>query len=214
MTITSKAALAKHLGVSKPRVSQYIERGMPVRDDGKLDLETCVKWIGENFRQGVKFKDRGAERARTLNSPERSPRVDATKEVDATDPLAGEPWRTPVKGRVLADEHPAVAALADLLGQAGPCIADATLAAGCGIRAAYALELIVGQALTDFAEKFLAERRIMDVHADYSFGEYIDDTGRMQEADFAALSARAGEPFDVCDCERFYDAVKGVNRPC
>ena len=44
-TITTKAALAKTLNISKARVSQYIAKGMPVRPDGRLDREVAVKWL-------------------------------------------------------------------------------------------------------------------------------------------------------------------------
>lgn len=45
MTITTKAGLAAELGISKARVSQYVQRGLPVRSDGKLDREQALYWI-------------------------------------------------------------------------------------------------------------------------------------------------------------------------
>jgi hypothetical protein len=37
--IVSKAELAEELGISRPRVSQMIARGLPVRHDDRVDLE-------------------------------------------------------------------------------------------------------------------------------------------------------------------------------
>jgi hypothetical protein len=48
MTNISKAAFARELGVSKARISQLITRGLPVRDDGKIDRDTALTWVKRN----------------------------------------------------------------------------------------------------------------------------------------------------------------------
>jgi hypothetical protein len=64
MTIVTKAGLAAELGISKPRVSQYCARGMPIRSDDKIDREAAIKWIAENH---VSLNDQaGAGLARKL----------------------------------------------------------------------------------------------------------------------------------------------------
>jgi hypothetical protein len=54
--IITKAELAKELHVSKPRVSNFISRGLSVRHDGRIDLEAACEWI-VNFgaNQGPSF---------------------------------------------------------------------------------------------------------------------------------------------------------------
>lgn len=44
-TIITKAVLAERLGVSRARVSQMVARGLPVREDGKVDLEQAAAWV-------------------------------------------------------------------------------------------------------------------------------------------------------------------------
>lgn len=68
MTITTKAALAAELKVSKSRVSQYLRAGLPVRSDGKLDREASLNWIALNLRSGA-HHDKGPARARDLEPP-------------------------------------------------------------------------------------------------------------------------------------------------
>ena len=45
--IISKSGLAKLIGVSKSRVSQYVKEGMPVRPDGKLNQGEVLNWIDD-----------------------------------------------------------------------------------------------------------------------------------------------------------------------
>jgi hypothetical protein len=46
--IINKTELARRLGVSAPRISQLIGRGLPVRPDGKIDLESALAWVSAN----------------------------------------------------------------------------------------------------------------------------------------------------------------------
>lgn len=45
----SKSGLAKRLGVSKARVSQFVTAGMPVRPDGKVALGEALAWVEEHI---------------------------------------------------------------------------------------------------------------------------------------------------------------------
>ena len=47
--ITTKAGFSRLLGVSKPRVSQYVAMGLPVRADGRLNLDEALRWVRENI---------------------------------------------------------------------------------------------------------------------------------------------------------------------
>lgn len=66
MTVTTKAALAAELGITKARVSQYVKRGMPVRSDGKLDRESAVKWISDNHPDYGRERQVGVKRANDI----------------------------------------------------------------------------------------------------------------------------------------------------
>jgi phage terminase Nu1 subunit (DNA packaging protein) len=46
--IINKQELVRRLGVSAPRISQLLKRGLPARSDGKIDLEVALTWISAN----------------------------------------------------------------------------------------------------------------------------------------------------------------------
>jgi hypothetical protein len=45
VTVVRKSELVRRLGVSRPRVSQFVALGMPTRDDGKVELEQACEWV-------------------------------------------------------------------------------------------------------------------------------------------------------------------------
>ena len=47
-TIT-KAAFARELGVSKPRVTQMVQMGLPVLPNGRLDRRVVLRWRRDNI---------------------------------------------------------------------------------------------------------------------------------------------------------------------
>ena len=61
--IITKAQLARDLGVSRARVTQYADMGMPVLSDGKLDKAACLDWLRQNvYLWNNKWRDRGVFR--------------------------------------------------------------------------------------------------------------------------------------------------------
>ncbi|MEM6440055.1 MAG: hypothetical protein AAF763_10235 [Pseudomonadota bacterium] len=46
--VLSKSAFADELGLTKARVSQLIDKGLPVRADGRLDRAAAFAWYREN----------------------------------------------------------------------------------------------------------------------------------------------------------------------
>jgi len=64
MTITTKASLAAELGISKARISQYVQRGLPVLRSGKLDREQALYWIKSHIYYTL--SSHGSTRARQL----------------------------------------------------------------------------------------------------------------------------------------------------
>jgi hypothetical protein len=49
MRIVNKTVLAGILGVSKSRVSQYVQAGMPVRADGLVDADAAAAWVADRI---------------------------------------------------------------------------------------------------------------------------------------------------------------------
>jgi len=47
--VETKAAFARRVGVSSARVSQLINRGMPVRVDGLVDVAVALAWLEDNL---------------------------------------------------------------------------------------------------------------------------------------------------------------------
>jgi phage terminase Nu1 subunit (DNA packaging protein) len=47
--VLTKSEFAEELHVSCPRVSQFVKRGLPVRRDGRVDLERACAWVVENI---------------------------------------------------------------------------------------------------------------------------------------------------------------------
>jgi hypothetical protein len=43
--LINKTELAAELGVSRPRISQLIARGLPVEPDGRINLELACYWV-------------------------------------------------------------------------------------------------------------------------------------------------------------------------
>jgi hypothetical protein len=48
-TIVTKAELSRMLKVSRARVSQFVQLGMPVRDDGRLGTVVALQWVVGNI---------------------------------------------------------------------------------------------------------------------------------------------------------------------
>jgi hypothetical protein len=46
--IVSKSELASALGISRPRITQFCQQGLPVRPDGRLDRIAALMWIVRN----------------------------------------------------------------------------------------------------------------------------------------------------------------------
>lgn len=48
MAIVTKSELAKTLGISRGRVTQFLTAGMPTRADGKIDRDVALNWLIKN----------------------------------------------------------------------------------------------------------------------------------------------------------------------
>jgi phage terminase Nu1 subunit (DNA packaging protein) len=64
--VVSKAEFPHRLGVSKARVSQYCGDGLPVRPDGRIDLDRATAWVRNNVlnTEANGFSPMGQDHAR------------------------------------------------------------------------------------------------------------------------------------------------------
>ncbi len=66
MELTTQAALARELGITRQRVHQLVKDGLPVRADGKLDAVRVRAWLKDNW-----VPDPSAELRRSLRASRR-----------------------------------------------------------------------------------------------------------------------------------------------
>jgi hypothetical protein len=52
MELVTRSELAAELHISRPRFSVLVDRGLPVRADGKIDLERACRWIIDTLDDG------------------------------------------------------------------------------------------------------------------------------------------------------------------
>jgi hypothetical protein len=190
MTIVTKAALAAELGISRPRVSQYVQRGMPVRADGKLDREVAVQWVADNHLT-VRPNDKGATRARKIakEKPGRPARRAPRR-----------PETEPQTSDVML-----LNAVAEMVAKAGPVAAAMAIELGLPCRIAFALDEMIAVELATVAENFLIARGFDHYNRGYTILEEIPRAA--MEVDWSALAAKAGEPLDEDAWGAFVDAL-------
>ncbi|WCS24471.1 hypothetical protein LOK46_25605 [Methylobacterium sp. NMS14P] len=180
MAITTKAALAAELRISKARVSQYVKAGMPVRSDGKLNREEALRWVSTN-QLSQTYEDKGANRARKLEKPSK---------------LKASP------GPMVGNYEPEVAVARAILGPAYRLIAERAVEAGVSIEMAYALALRVASELDDLGSKTLVRCGFPGFAKTLTIGD-LCDVREFPDPDWPALAKKTGTTFDELACERF-----------
>jgi hypothetical protein len=175
MAAITKARLAAELNVSKARVSQYVKRGLPVLGDGKVDLETAVKWVADNH-VALNSRDAGANRAAKLVQRRRSAAAKSAARLTST---KGEEART---------------ALLDVLAKIEAVTAYAAIQAGAAPSLAFLIADIARLEAMDIAAR----------HLEAIGADEVDDLhgalGKVPPSPFApnwpAIAAEGGERFD------------------
>lgn len=66
--ITTKAALARELGLTRGRISQYIASGMPVLPDGRVDVSEAKRWVAENVVRPDRVTSEGYHEAKRIDA--------------------------------------------------------------------------------------------------------------------------------------------------
>ncbi|MHC2104406.1 hypothetical protein [Methylobacterium sp. CM6246] len=191
MAITTKAALAAELRISKSRVSQYVKAGLPVRSDGKLNRDDALNWINRTQSSQTQ-EDRGVVRARKL---------------------AETPLRKPSPPVLVDGYEPELAIARSIIGSAEAVVAQSAVAAGASIELAYVLSVMVANALDDAASDALAHRGFEGFAKGYTVGE-LCGTAEFPGPDWAALADRTDATFDEDACERFLSEVEARDGAC
>lgn len=96
--IVNKTQLAALLGLTKGRITQFVKAGLPVRPDGKLDLDAALAWVTTTRQCQGGYADRGVNRlakgvadARSArHAPVASPAL--PHEVEMRAPPGKAPW--------------------------------------------------------------------------------------------------------------------------
>ena len=186
MTITTKAALADELGVTRARVSQYVKAGLPVRSDGKLDRDEALNWLNRNVVGLNRGQDRGVNRAARLAKPKKP------------QPLPVRPLAEPTA------ELDGVAIIAELVARSGAIAARTAVEAGATMQIAYALDQAVHVHLWLLAEQLLG----IPAGTVTEFEAMVDS--RIVPPDWAALADAAGEALDEDAWADFTDTLPSL----
>ena len=97
-----KAQFATRLKVSKARVTQMVQMGMPTTPEGKINVPDALKWIEEHI--DASHQRSRQQRAATAGAPEAPAPPEAATREAATPPLAAPPIPRdglPDPGRIL-----------------------------------------------------------------------------------------------------------------
>ena len=186
MTITTKAALADELGVTRARVSQYVKQGLPVRSDGKLDRDVALNWLNRNVVGLNREQDRGVNRAARL--------AKLGKTRPASPRITPEP----------AAELDGLTIIAELVAQSGAIAARTAAEAGATMQIAYAMDQAVCVHLWRLAERLLG----IPHGGDRDFERMVD--ARIVSPDWAALADAAGEDLDQDAWADFTDTLPSL----
>lgn len=197
MAITTKAALAAELKISKARVSQYVKAGLPVRSDGKLNREEALNWINRT-QLSQTYEDKGVVRARKLVD-----RPPARPTPQRSTMLAGRPFEGDCRGEIGYDAH-ARLSVQHMVRVHPLIVAHAVLEAGGSLEVAYAAAHLAHSPTIQAANVVL---HIME----HPWFEDLDEPGELRtplcEPDWKALAETAGVSFDPVALKAYLDAT-------
>ena len=69
----SKSAFAARVGLTRGRISQLIAEGLPVRAEGRIDVDVGLAWIENNLDLARRNKGRWCQRYGQIGHPRRGP---------------------------------------------------------------------------------------------------------------------------------------------
>ncbi len=188
MAITTKAALAAELKISKARVSQYVKAGLPVRSDGKLNREQALNWIKRTqSRQAVEVKG---------VAPARKPATDRPRNLWEAPPSFFDP-EVQVACSIMDGPVRSLPKRQLSLVPRGSCVI---------------LSFIASIALDDAASEALAKLGFEDFAGNFCVGE-LCGLAEFPEPAWKALAERTGASFDEAVHERLYAKAEALAWP-
>ncbi|MCJ2011541.1 hypothetical protein [Methylobacterium sp. J-076] len=208
MAITTKAALAAELKISKARVSQYVKAGLPVRSDGKLNREQALNWINRT-QASQTFEDKGALRARRLTSGQPSLRPAPTRhhpEEQGFDPRWPDAYEINAGKCQDFPSGCVVMGVMSMVYRAPAIAAIFAVEAGADPEFAYRLKQYVTLAMMMEAQETM-ER--LGVRPFYDGEELLWPSEHFLECDWPHLASKAGVP---CDVEGWHAAMIEKNK--
>ena len=93
LTLETKAAFARRIGVSSPRITQLVGRGMPVTADGRVDVAAALAWLEDNL--DTSKRTGGAKPAPSSKATSSSGAAEAPQTVRPASVNPGRPSGTP-----------------------------------------------------------------------------------------------------------------------
>ncbi len=185
--VITKAALARELSLSKPAVTNYVRRGMPVRPDGRLNRREALAWIRSHVDPHHASKGAAVASA-----------VQRRTTARGTDDELPAPYRTILKCR---SEHHAAACFGALqmLYRMPASAASLAVASGASIPSAFAL----------YRALIIAAIPVVAEVAELAEDEVWIDTRALHDIDWPVLAATVGATFDAAECEAHVRATFG-----
>jgi hypothetical protein len=191
MEVITKAELARELEVSRARITQLCQKGLPVRPDGKVNRAEAVAWVKANvcswrggwwgnMRKKNGVTDPAGEKELSTNG--------SMGWIDVSD-MPG--LRDEADYQMLSDYHRGCVDIVNALRRPGNIenMAEMALSQGCTMAQAYGVvhlcEYLMAAWMADFIDGCLRRKNASVIH--------LFET----EPDWAELARRAGEPVEV-----------------
>lgn len=185
MTSETRAAFSRRLGVNRSTVNRWEAKGRLVMASADLvDVEASERSLAqraENYRGG-RAKGPAGNPAKSVAPPTAIPAPEVRP-----DPA-----------------EMAIEALGAVVRQIGAFAARSAIEFGAPLRVAYALDQAVSVQAAEIADTFLTEAGVEGFSGGWSILEHQRMT--VQELDWQALAARAGEPLNLDEIEEWFNA--------
>lgn len=181
-TIT-KAELARQLNLSRPRVTQLCQAGLPVRPDGKLNRMEAVEWVRTHVDRPRGGWSEGMRPRKNGKARDASTRKELELDIPQDD------WTCDY--RSLSDYWRGAVDIVNALRrpQNIRCIADMGIAHGCTAAQAYGVAQMYGFLLALWMHDAVAAR----LGQEHARVIHLFET----QPDWSGIAHIAGEPLDV-----------------
>lgn len=186
MAVISKSQLADELGVSRARVSQYVNEGLPTLSSGKLDRDAALNWITGNIIPVDYESDKGTMRAARLLKGD-----EAAVNYSSGPPVG---WLRPVHEAENPFDKGVLFAMLTLVRDIGAIAAVAAHDAGATIATAKMVESTMAVMFVEIASDLMRENRIGPFERDDEPAIWPRERG--MRVDWKRVAEDAGEPYE------------------